>query len=89
MILTFNTKYICKAYSEIWRRISGLILKTSKESTFYGGIFLPPTWDNDVNMPDNYVNMHDNYVEMQDNNADMQVTNLFREFDFYTGKMTH
>lgn len=40
-------------------------------------------------MPDNYVNMHDNYVEMQDNNADMQVTNLFREFDFYTGKMTH
>lgn len=43
MILTFNTKYICKAYPETWRSISGLILKTSKESTFYGGIFLPPT----------------------------------------------
>lgn len=34
------------------------------------------------------VNMEDNYVYMQDNYVDMQVTNLFREFDFYIGKVT-
>lgn len=49
----------------------------------YGGIVLHPT------CKINYVNMQDNYVDMQDNYVDMQVTNPFREFDFYMGKITY
>lgn len=40
-------------------------------------------------MQDDYVNMQDEYVYMQDAYVDMPVTNLFREFDYYIGKITY
>lgn len=45
--------------------------------------------DESCNMQENYVNMQNNNVCMQDQYVGMQVINLYREYDFYIGKITY